>query len=68
LLLLLNSDINFNVASLASNTTANGEKKIKITYNNNGVPGSKGYLDYINIIAKRKLQGYGVPFSIRFSI
>jgi hypothetical protein len=40
-----NSDINFNVASLASNT-ANGSEntKIKITYNNNGVPGSKDTL------------------------
>jgi hypothetical protein len=65
-----NSDTNFNVASLASNTTANGSEntKIKIAYNNNGVPGSKGYLDYINVIARRKLQGYGKQFHFQYDL
>jgi hypothetical protein len=40
--------------------------KIKLKYNNNGVPGSKGYLDNIQLIAKRKLQGYGKQFHFQY--
>ena len=39
---------------------------IKITYDNGGVPNSKGYLDYINIKAKRNLKGYGKQFPFQF--
>jgi len=35
---------------------------VKLTYNNNGVPTSKGYLDYIDITAKSNLVGYGKQF------
>jgi hypothetical protein len=28
----------------------------------------KGYLDYINIIAKRKLQGYGKQFHFQYDL
>jgi hypothetical protein len=43
---------------LHQTTTAIGSEntKIKIKYNNNGVPGSKGYLDYINVVAKRNYK------------
>lgn len=40
--------------------------KIKLTYNNNGVPGSKGFLDYIIVRATNKLIGYGKQF--RFQV
>ena len=65
-----NSEINFNVGSIPNNTSATGaeDTKIKVTYNNNGVPGSKGYLDYINVIAKRKLQGYGKQFHFKYDL
>ena len=65
-----NSEINFNVAFLPNNTTAIGAEntKIKITFNNGDVPGSKGYLDYINVIAKRKLQGYGKQFLMQYDL
>jgi hypothetical protein len=55
---------------LPNNTTAIGSEttKIKIKYNNNGVPGSKGYLDYINVVAKRKLQGYGKQFRFQYDL
>jgi hypothetical protein len=39
---------------------------VKITYNNNGVPNSKGYLDYINITAKSSLQGFGEQFPFQY--
>ena len=47
--------------------TASENITIKVTYENNGVPSSKGYLDYININAKRNLQGYGKQFRFQFN-
>jgi hypothetical protein len=40
---------------------------VKVTYDNNGVPGSKGYMDYISIRSKRNLQGYGKQFRFQFN-
>ncbi|WP_284653841.1 type IX secretion system sortase PorU [Flavobacterium terrisoli] len=39
---------------------------IKVTYDNGSVPSSKGYLDFINIKAKRNLQGYGKQFRFQY--
>ena len=39
---------------------------IKLTYNNNGVPDSKGYLDYIFLKSKRNLKGYGKQFRFQY--
>ena len=38
---------------------------IKLTYNNGGVPASRGYVDYIILEAKRNLTGYGNQFIFR---
>lgn len=38
---------------------------IKLTYNNGGVPASRGYVDYIILEAKRNLTGYGNQFVFR---
>ncbi len=56
-------------ASLSSATTfpAASNISIKLTYNNNGVPTSKGYLDYINLKAKSNLIGYGKQFRFTYS-
>jgi len=64
------SDIKFILGSLPSNTTFTGAEsvKIKISYNNNSVPGSKGYLDKIRLTAKRKLQGYGKQFQFQYDL
>lgn len=64
-----NSDVKYLNGSLPSNTTFTGAEtiKIKLTYNNNGVPGSKGYLDYINLTAKRKLLGTGKQFKFQYN-
>lgn len=45
-------------------TTVTGSENItvKISYNNNGVPGSIGYLDYLVIEPKRTLKGYGSQY------
>jgi hypothetical protein len=63
-----NSETEFNVGALPSNTSFTGSEniKIKLSYNNNGVPGSKGFLDNIQLIAKRKLQGVGKQFNFQY--
>ncbi|MFV8336483.1 type IX secretion system sortase PorU [Flavobacterium sp. RSP29] len=63
-----NSETEFYLGSLPNNTSFNGTEniKIKLKYNNNGVPGSKGFLDNIRLIAKRKLQGYGKQFHFQY--
>ncbi|WP_264566583.1 type IX secretion system sortase PorU [Flavobacterium sp. N3904] len=65
-----NSDIQYFSGNLPSTTTlsASANVKIKLSYNNNGVPGSKGYLDYIRLIAKSKLQGYGKQFPFQYDL
>ena len=65
-----NSDVKYYAAKLPSNSTFSGSEniKIKLTYNNSGVPGSKGYLDFINLIAKRKLLGTGKQFKFQYDL
>ena len=47
-------------------TTSGEDVVIKVTYDNGGVPSAKGYLDFINIKAKRNLQGYGKQFQFQY--
>jgi hypothetical protein len=65
-----NSSVLFYESALPSNTTfpSSENVKIKLSYNNNGVPGSKGYLDKIMLIAKRNLQGYGKQFLFQYDL
>ena len=55
--------------NLPSNTTfpATTNISIKLNYNNNGVPTSKGYLDYICIKAKSNLVGFGKQFRFTYN-
>ena len=64
------SGIVFYESNLPSNTTfpSSENVKIKLSYNNNGVPGSKGYLDKIILTAKRNLQGYGKQFPFQYDL
>lgn len=68
--LVTSSDEKFYDKKLPPNSSFTGAEsiKIKLTYNNNGVPGSKGYLDYINLIAKRKLLGTGKQFKFQYDL
>ncbi|MBC7749158.1 MAG: type IX secretion system sortase PorU, partial [Methylotenera sp.] len=63
-----NSGTEFILGFLPNNSNFTGAEntKIKLKYNNNGVPGSKGFLDNIRLIAKRKLQGYGKQFHFQY--
>jgi hypothetical protein len=38
---------------------------IQLTFNNNGNPAADGYLDYIEVLGKKTLTGYGQQFSFR---
>lgn len=67
--LVANSGTLFIGGSLLNTTfAAVPNVKIKLSYDNNGVPGSKGYLDNIRLIAKRKLQGYGKQFHFQYDL
>ena len=59
------SDVYATGRVLTGNISASESVEIKLTYNNNGVPGSKGFLDYIILQAQRALKGYGKQY--RFS-
>ncbi len=63
------SGTELSTASLPYNTTipAANTIKIKLTYNNNGVPSSKGYLDNILLSTKRNLTGYGKQFRFQYN-
>ena len=65
-----NSSTVFNLSSLPIDTPipASETLKIKFSYNNNGVPGSKGYLEKISLVAKSKLQGYGKQFRFQYDL
>lgn len=47
-------------------TPAGGTITINLTYNNNGVPGSNAWLDYIVIKPKRFLKGNGKQFRFQY--
>lgn len=53
-------------AYLNSNLISSQNFSVKLTYNNNGVPTSKAYLDYIIIKAKSNLTGYGKQFRFTY--
>jgi hypothetical protein len=65
-----NSDIQYLNGKLPVNTAFTGSStiKIKLSYNNNGVPGSKGFLDYIRLKAKSNLQGFGKQFLFQYDL
>ena len=64
------SGIQFYESALPSNTSFPSSEtvKIKLSYNNNSVPVSKGYLDKIMLTAKRNLQGYGKQFQFQYDL
>jgi hypothetical protein len=48
-------------------TPSGGAITINLTYNNNGIPGSNAFLDYIILEAKRFLKGTGRQFRFRYN-
>lgn len=64
--LSVNSDALATTSTLSTSITASENIDIKLTYNNSGVPGSRGYLDYIILQAQRSLQGYGKQYRFTY--
>jgi len=64
---LLNTGIVAAQSSIVSNITAAQNISVKLTFNNSGVPTSKGYLDFINISAKSNLNGFGRQFRFQYT-
>jgi hypothetical protein len=48
-------------------TVSSADINVKATFNNNGVPNSKGYLDYITIKAKSTLKGNGKQYRFQYN-
>ncbi len=63
------SGTELNIASLPGSTTiaSSNSIKIKLTYDNNGVPSSNAYLDNIILKCKRNLTGYGKQFRFQYN-
>ncbi len=63
------SGTELSIASLPINTTipVSNTVTIKLTYNNNGVPSAKAYLDNIILKSKRNLTGYGKQFRFKYN-
>lgn len=53
---------------LITTIPATENTRITLKYNNNGVPDSKGYLDYIRLKATKKLMGYGKQFRFQYDL
>lgn len=58
----------FKSNNLNALTTPSENFTVKLNYNNNGVPKSIGYLDYIKINSERKLIGYGKQFRFEYNL
>lgn len=56
------SSILFDTALTSFSIPATQDLSVSLTYNNNGVPSARGFLNYITAKAKRNLQGYGKQF------
>ncbi len=60
------SSLTFWSDDLTSTIPAAQNVNVTITYNNNGVPGSRAFLDYIILTAQRNLTGIGKQFRFQY--
>ncbi len=65
--LFVNSGIEGNDAVRNFSFPASENVKINLKYDNGGVPGSKSFLNYIILKAKRNLSGYGNQYRFEFT-
>ncbi|WP_112086793.1 type IX secretion system sortase PorU [Flavobacterium lacus] len=56
------SSILFSSGTAQFSIPSSQDISVQLTYNNNGVPSARGYLNYVIAKAKRNLQGYGKQF------
>ena len=64
--LSVGSDVLATTNVLSTTISAAENIAIKLSYNNNGVPGSKAFLDYIILQAQRTLKGYGKQYKFDY--
>ena len=57
-----NSSTLFSSGTAEMNVPSAANVSVQLTYNTNGVPSARGYLNYVIAKAKRNLQGYGEQF------
>lgn len=62
----IGSSIKADWSTYNTNIPATENIRITLTYNNNGVPDSKGFLDYIQLKSKRNLVGYRKQFPFQY--
>jgi hypothetical protein len=62
------SSVKADSSVLSTTIPATTDVKISLKYNNNGVPDSKGYLDYIFLKSIRNLIGYGKQFAFQYDL
>ncbi|HWR94234.1 MAG TPA: type IX secretion system sortase PorU [Flavobacterium sp.] len=63
----INDFVKATPATLTANYPATNNLTIKMNYFNNGVPDSKGYLDYIIVQSQRELKGYGNQYRFQYN-
>jgi hypothetical protein len=61
------TDLAFSENTLSFTVSASIDMAVQLTYNNNGVPSAKGYLDYIIVKAKCDLSGFGKQYRFQYN-
>ena len=64
---VLNSGVEAAENFVNTNLASTANFSVKITYNNNGLPTAKAYLDYIILKSKSNLTGFGKQYRFRYS-
>ena len=62
-----NSDAGYDENSTLISAPAQANVAVKLSFNNNGVPSAKGYLDFITLKGKANLTGYGKQYRFQYN-
>ncbi len=65
-LVLPNTQVEAAESALNASIVSSQNTEVQLTFNNNGVPTSKGYLDYIRLKTKSNLVGFGKQFPFQY--
>lgn len=61
-----NSDDGFNENTALISAPAVADVSVNLSFNNNGVPSAKGYLDFITVKGKANLSGFGKQYRFQY--
>lgn len=62
-----NADAGFTLGSSLFSIPATTDVALELSYNNNGIPSAKAYLDYISVSGKCNLAGFGKQFRFQYN-